>query len=224
MKHILTLLAIFITSLTFSQDKIEKTVGEFSTLKVYDLIEVTMIQSDEDKLVITGKNTEDVVVVNRNGKLKIKMKLKEIFDGNNTNVTLYFTKIDVIDANEGAKISVIKTLKQFEVDLKTQEGGKISIDSDVTYLNIRAVTGGVIEVIGKAKNQDISLYTGGIYKGENCITQNANIAIRVAGEAYVNATEKVAIKIRAGGDVYIYGNPRVIDESRVFGGRIKRID
>ena len=50
------------------------------------------------------------------------------------------------------------------------------------------------------------------------------MAIRAAGEAYVNASGKVDVKIRAGGDVYIYGNPRLVDESRVFGGRIKRMN
>ena len=224
MKNLAKILVMLITSITIAQDDIEKTIGEFSTLKVYDLIEVAMIQSDEDKVVISGKNTEDVSVVNKNGKLKIKMKLKEIFDGDDTKVTLYYTKIDLIDVNEGAKVWLKNTIKQFEIDFKAQEGGRIESDVDVTYLNIRAVTGGVIQVNGSSKHQDVSLYTGGIYQGEDCKTEDTKIAIRAAGEAHVNASEEVNIKIRAGGDVYIYGNPRVVDESRVFGGRIKRVN
>lgn len=223
MKNLVTLFAILITAFAGAQNTVEKTVGEFSTLKVYDLIEVKMIKSDTDRLVITGKNTKDVNIVNKNGTLKIKMKFEEIFDGNNTTVTLYYTKVDVIDANEGAYITVDNTIEQFEIDLQSQEGATIKADLKVTYTNIRAVTGGVVETSGSSKNQDVILYTGGVYKGENCTTENTDVAIRVAGEAHINATEGVDIKIRAGGDVYIYGDPKKVDESRVFGGRIKRM-
>ncbi|WP_353777140.1 DUF2807 domain-containing protein [Winogradskyella sp. 3972H.M.0a.05] len=223
MKKTLVMLLLCLSTSIIAQNTREKTVGEFSTLKVYDLIEVKMVKSDIDKVVISGKNTEDVKIVNKNGKLKIKMKLEEIFDGNNTSVTLYYTNIEVIDANEGAYVMVDDTIEQFEIELKTQEGGKIKADVNVTYADIRSVTGGSIELSGTAKNQDISLYTGGIYKGETCKSENSEVAIRAAGVAHINASELLKIKIRAGGDVYIYGDPKRVDESRVFGGRIKRM-
>jgi uncharacterized pyridoxamine 5'-phosphate oxidase family protein len=223
MKKLVTLFTILITVFAGAQNSVENTVGEFTTLKVYDLIEVKMIKSDIDRLVISGKNTKDVNIVNKNGTLKIKMNLEEIFDGNQTTVTLYYSHVDVIDANEGAYITVDNTIEQFEIDLQSQEGATIKANLKVTYANIRAVTGGVVETTGVSKNQDITLYTGGVYKGEKCLTENTEVAIRIAGEAYVNATEGVDIKIRAGGDVYIYGNPKKVDESRVFGGRIKRM-
>mgnify|MGYP000598215515 CR=1 FL=1 len=59
-KLISLLLIIFISFYSTSQNTIEKTVGEFNELKVYDLIEVELIKSSEDKVVISGKNKEDV--------------------------------------------------------------------------------------------------------------------------------------------------------------------
>lgn len=223
MRKTILVLALLVSVFAFSQNDYEKTVGEFSTLKVYDLIEVKMVKSNKNKVVIHGKNKEQVKIVNKNGTLKIKMKLKEIFDGNNTSITLYYTNIETIDANEGAYIVVDNTLEQFEVDLKTQEGGKIKAQLNVTYANIRAVTGGEIELSGTATNQDVSLYTAGIYNGKECVSENTDVAIRAAGVARVNTSEILNIKIRAGGDVYIYGEPKKVDESRVFGGRIKRM-
>jgi len=223
MKNIITLFTILITAFAGAQNIVEKTIGEFSTLKVYDLIHVKMIKSDVDKVTITGTNAKNVQVVNKSGKLKIRMNLEESFDGSNTTVTLYYTKIDVIDANEGAYITVQDTIKQFDLKLKAQEGGTIKLSLDVTYTDIKAVTGGIIEVKGKSKNQKINLTTGGIFKGKNCQSENTEIIIKAAGEAHINATEGIEIKIRAGGDVYIYGNPKKVDESKVFGGRIKHI-
>ncbi len=224
MKNIFTLFAIMIATAATGQNTIEKSVGEFQELKVYDLIEVELIKSKENKLVISGKNAEDVVVVNRNGKLKIKMKLEESFDGNKTTAKLYYTSLDILDANEGALITSEQKIKQFEIELRAQEGGRINVPLKVKTASIKSVTGGIIETSGKSEKQNISINTGGVYRGKNLKTVTTIIAIRAAGEADVNASDLVDIKIRAGGDVFIYGNPDRVDESRVIGGRIKRMD
>lgn len=206
-----------------AQETLEKTIGEFSTVKVYDLINLKMIKSDINKVIVSGKNRRDVEVVNKNGKLKIRMNLEESYDGNDTVIILHYTSVDVIDANEGAKVTIEEPIEQYEIDLKTQEGAEITAELNTTYANFRAVTGGVLNVSGSSKNQDISIYTGGAFNGEDFITEQTEVSINAAGEAYINATEYVDVRIKAGGDVFIYGNPKQVDESRVLGGRIKRM-
>ena len=223
MKKIILIFAMCIGFSINAQETLEKKVGEFSTVKVYDLINLKMVKSDENKIVVSGKNRKDVEVVNKNGKLKIRMNLEESYDGNNTVVILHYTSVDVIDANEGAKVTLNGPIEQYEIDLKTQEGAEITAELKTTYANFRAVTGGIINVIGSSKNQDISIYTGGVFNGEDFITEQTEVSINAAGEAYVNATEYVDVRIKAGGDVYIYGKPKQVDESRVLGGRIKRM-
>ncbi|WP_439153393.1 head GIN domain-containing protein, partial [Winogradskyella sp.] len=196
---------------------------EFSTVKVYDLINLKMIISDENKVVISGKNKKDVEILNKNGKLKIRMKLEESYDGNDTVVVLHYTSVDVIDANEGAKVEVKNVIEQYEIDLKTQEGAEITAELKTSYANMRAVTGGIINASGLSKNQDISIYTGGIFNGETFITEQTEVSINAGGEAYVHATEYVDVRIKAGGDVFIYGDPNQVDQNRVLGGRIKRM-
>ena len=79
MKHVFTVLILVYAITTMAQNSIEKTVGEFTELKVFDLIEVEMIKSNENKVSISGKNNKEVVVNNKNGKLKIKMNIEKIF-------------------------------------------------------------------------------------------------------------------------------------------------
>ncbi|WP_422106639.1 head GIN domain-containing protein [Winogradskyella sp.] len=223
MKNILFLLVILLSINISAQQTIEKTVGEFKTLKVFDLINVKMKKSDENKVIISGKNRKDVQVINKNGKLKIRMKLEESYDGNDTVIILHYTSVEVIDANEGANVKVEDPIEQFEIDFKTQEGGAITAELKTSYANFRAVTGGIINVSGSSKNQDISIYTGGVFNGEELQTEKTEVSINAGGEAYVNASEKVEVRIKAGGDVFIYGDPKVVDENRVLGGRIKRM-
>ncbi|MTE27169.1 head GIN domain-containing protein [Winogradskyella ouciana] len=223
MKNIILTLALLFSCSITAQDTIEKTVGEFNTVKVYDLINLKMKKSDENKVVIYGKNRKDVQVLNNNGKLKIRMKLEESYDGNDTVVILYYTSVDVIDANEGAKVNVDETLEQYEIDLKAQEGAEITADIKTTYANIRAVTGAVINTTGSSKNQDISIYTGGVFNAKELKTEQTEVSINAGGEAYINASEYVDVRIKAGGNVFIYGNPKLIDEKTVLGGKVKRM-
>lgn len=224
MKNILKTLVFLVSFISFSQTPIVKTIGEFTELKAYDLINVEMIRSNENKVEISGDNAHDVVVINKNGKLKIRMELDEIFDGNKTDVKLYYTNVDIIDANEGAYISSQDNIEQYELTLKSQEGGYIKLKTDLKQANIKAVTGGIIELTGSTDKQDINITTGGIFKGKDFESKTTKIAIKAGGEADVNAIDELDIKIRAGGDVFIYGDPKVVNESRALGGRIKRMN
>lgn len=223
MKILVRILALIIVTFSFSQNSIEKKIGEFKELKAFDLINVTMIQSNENKVVILGRNRRNVQVLNKNGKLKIRMELEESYDGNDTDVTLYYTSVDIIDANEGAKINIEGKLKQFDVELKAQEGAEITANIKTNYTDVRAVTGGIINLTGTSKNLDVSIYTGGEFDGQDLATESTEVSINAAGEARVNASEFVEARVRAGGEVYIYGDPKEIDQKTVLGGKVKRM-
>jgi len=224
MKNILTIALILVSTTFLAQSPITTTVGEFKELKVYDLIDVNLVESEENKIIISGKNTDKVVFVNKNGVLKLKMKINELFNGDDTTVTLHYTGVDIIDVNEGASVSSNGTIKQFEINLNAQEGATIQVSLDVSYTNVKSITGGSIKASGVSKNQDISINTGGVYNGKELKTETTDVTVTAAGEARVHASGLVTAKVTAGGNVYIYGNPESVDESKVMGGNIKRMD
>ena len=119
MKTIFTLLFISITLQIYAQNPIEKTIGEFNEVKVYDRIEVNLIKSTINKVEITGEDIEDVEVINKDGKLKIRMKLDKIFNGDRTFVAVHYTKLNIIDGNEGAYISSNELIEQEYIELKS---------------------------------------------------------------------------------------------------------
>jgi hypothetical protein len=224
-KHqIISYLTICYCFLAFSQETVEKTIGDFNIVKVYDLINVEMVKSDSNQIQITGVHRNDVELVNRNGTLKIRMNPVKSFDGDDVYVTLFYKLIDVIDANEGSEIKVRDLIDQYEIDLKAQEGAEIEAQLKVTYANIKSITGGIITAKGASTNQDVSVYTGGVFQGEDLETSFSEVSIQAGGEIYVNCKDRLDIKIRAGGNVYVYGNPKVIDEKRVLGGRVRRME
>src|SRR5690606_263751 len=133
MKKLIFIAMLCVSAISFSQQTTE--VGDFSELKVYDLITVKLVPSDENRVVIAGRNTEYVKTINDNGVLKIRMELEERFDGSATTVTAYFKRISIIDANEGSEINSETEIKVPSLELKAQEGGKIDIAVATENLN-----------------------------------------------------------------------------------------
>ena len=224
MKSIVYLTVLFITCSLTAQNPLDQNVGDFNEVKVYDLIEVNLVKSTENKVVITGDDVQDVEVFTKNNTLKIRMKLDKIFNGNKTFVAVHYTNLKTIDGNEGAFITSNEMIEQDYIELKAQEGARLKIGLDVNNVEIKAVSGGIVETKGKANSQDINLNTGGIYDGKAFETLTTNVSIKAAGEADVKASKTVNAKVRAGGDINIYGNPKTINQDTALGGRIKRMD
>ena len=220
MKYFYSFVMLLVASTMLGQRTINQEVGDFSTIKVFDLIEVNMIQSDENRVSIKGENIDDVKIINDDGVLKLRMKLEKRFDGNRTFIEVYFTDIDVIDANEGAYIVANEMIEQNSLQLRAQEGGRINVGLDANHVKAKAVTGGIIEVSGIAVSQEVTLTTGGIFEGRGLETKETEIKITAAGEADIFATDKAKVRVTAGGDVNIYGNPARVDKKSFAGGRI----
>ena len=170
---------------------------------------------------MSGEDADDVEIINKNGILKVRMKLERTFDGTKTFVAVHYKTIEVIDGNEGAKIFGNELIVQDKIELRAQEGAILRIGLDVKNVEVRAVSGGIIETKGKAKSQEITINTGGIYQGKEFITESTKVKVSAGGEADVNASENVNAKITAGGDIYIHGNPKNVKKKQTFGGRIK---
>ncbi|MGD1945312.1 MAG: head GIN domain-containing protein [Croceivirga sp.] len=224
MKKIITLILLTLSIQGFSQRIIDKSVGDFHAVKVFDLIEVNLIQSDENKILIKGRNVDDIKWVNKDGILKLRMQFDKKFTGEDTFIEVYYQDLDVIDANEGAQITCNEMVKKNTIELRAQEGGQIKIGMDVAVVEIRAVTGGIIQASGLAENQSIVINTGGIFEGSDLRTSRSDVKISAGGEAEVFASERVNIDVKAGGDVVVYGNPKYVNKKTFVGGRIRIVD
>ncbi|PIE99764.1 MAG: chaperonin [Maribacter sp.] len=226
MKNLVGLvLLLFLCQMAVAQDnKITQDIQPFSELKVFDGLSINLIKSEENKAIITGVNTDNVVIVNNNGVLKIRMQITKIFSGYRTFIDLYYTdKILVVDVNEDARVYSKDGIDQDVLELKAQEGGELDINVKVEQLLIKAVTGGTIKSSGSADLQDIAINTGGIYEGKGLITKFSTINVNAGSRAEIYATDYVKASVKAGGEVLVYGNPKKMEEKTIFGGIITRM-
>jgi hypothetical protein len=200
--------------------QVTKNIGDFDEVKVFDRINLELIPSSENKIEITGKRSNDVEVVNKNGEVKIRMKLEKLLKGEDVTAKLYFSELKSIDASEGSYIICDAIFKQTSLDITAREGAEIRLKLDLQKANIKAVTGGIIKVTGNATNQDAKIGTGGILEADNLETAQTSVTITTGGEADVRATDLVDAKVRAGGTITVFGSPKQINKKTTLGGTI----
>tara|TARA_B100000795_G_scaffold66338_1_gene45402 strand:+ start:893 stop:1582 length:690 start_codon:yes stop_codon:yes gene_type:complete len=229
MKNILYICALLFSFNALAQSIITKNLGDFTTLKVYNGIEVELIKSKENKLVITGEKSEIVKVKTVNNTLKISLPFSLIPEKNAADgkvlIKLYYNKnIAIIDANEGSTITG-KEIIQDKLEVNSQERAFINLVVKVKYLDVRASSGGMIKLTGTAKNQNVDVDLYGIYNGFSLKNEsNSTVKAGTGAKAEIFAGETLNAKVSFGGSIFYKGNPVVVKDKKIIGGIIQKRD
>lgn len=215
----LPFLMIF-SGLTVLGQDVEENLGNFSELKTFNAVEVEVIPSDHNKIVITGHSKNDVKFNIIEDRLEIRLGLDNIWSKNNTRITLYTKDLQTIDANEGSMIEVSGEMKAEELTFRTQEGANIDANVNSRKIHAKAVSGGKLSLEGNAEEQEVEINTGGHYYGKNLRTKRTEVSAGTAGKGEIYATDHVKATAKLGGTVEIFGNPDEVDKKTSLGGRI----
>lgn len=207
MKKYVFVLGMFLLHISlFAQKETTESLEKFQEIKVYDRIKATLVQSQENKVIIKGDDRDEVEATVKDGLLKIRMETGNFLDGDDIRVTVYHTEtLSLIDSNEGAVIDSEGPLTSSQLEVRAQEGGLIEMEIKVGDLTLKAVSGGEISLTGKADHQDITVNTGGKAYNKLLKTGTTVVTVSAGGIADVDASEKVDAKVRAGGAINIYG-------------------
>jgi hypothetical protein len=225
MKKVWFIIAFLASNLIISQTTITKKLGDFHELKVYNGIELELVKSDEQKLVITGEKAEKVKVKNSSGTLKISLKFPDLSADGKVEVKLYYkNEIKTIDGNEGATITG-KGINQTQLEIKAQERAFINLVIQTKHLRVKSSSGGIIKLSGNSKNQDIDLDLYGVYHGYGLkVSDNSSLRVGSGAKAEISAGETLNAKVTFGGSIFYKGNPEVIKDKKVAGGIIRNVD
>jgi len=218
MKHTFLLTTLLITFFSFSQNQTNRDPGDFHKLQTYDLLKVNLIKSNENKAVISGKHTGNVVIKNKNGELKVRMGVEKRLSGSETKVDLYYKNIYRIEAKEGSFVFSKDTIIEPSLFIKSESGARVSLKVNTSDLVSRALSGGKITLTGKARHNKIDAYTGGWVNVKNLTTQTTKVFIKAGGVVDVYATALLELDLKAGGEANVYHKTSKIVEKITLGG------
>jgi len=217
MKHIVVFFLIG-TFTFFGQSKIDRSLGDFSKVAVYDGINLELIKSEENKVEITGKNTKFVVVKNKNGDLKIRLNLEKRFSGDRTKVTLFYKTLYNIISHEGSNVFSRDTIKQADLNIKANTGSTQNILVFLNTLNTTATTGAKINILGSAEYHDSSVSTGAEINAKNLSSDEAYVTSTTGGSVDVSATKELEANSKLGGIINVHERTIKIMENISVGG------
>ncbi len=220
MQKIVVVLVVFLSQLGFSQSNVTKKLGDFTKVTSFDQIDVLLVPSNENKIILSGEGANEVELVTKNDELKIRMPLTKMLKGDDISATVYYKNIDAVEANEGSRISSEATFHSVNFDIIAKEGSEIKLKLDVERVSIKASDGSKIDVEGNATNQEVLVNTGGIYDAKQLRSKLVSITVNAGGEATIFTTDFVDAKVRAGGDIEIFGKPKQINQKVIAGGTI----
>jgi Putative auto-transporter adhesin, head GIN domain len=219
MKKLIMLGILFITYNSNAQ--VTKNLGDFDKVTAFDKITVQLVAADENKIVLKGTFEAEAEIINNNGELKIRLPIGKFLNGDDLVATVYFKKLEVLEANEGSIVSSNTEIKAIDFTLIAKEGSQIKAIVNAEKISVTSASGAEIYLSGETKNLDVVTNSGGKFEGENCISSQATVSVNAGGYAKVYATDLVNAKTRAGGAITIYGKPKQINQKTVFGGTIK---
>lgn len=218
MKKTALLLLLCISQFVTAQ--ITKNLGDFSKVKVFDRINVTLIKADENKIVITGNRADEVELVTKNNELKVRMGFTKLLAGDDIEAKLYYKNIDGVEAHEGSFIASSDTFSVPSFDILSKEGATVKLKLDVQKLSSKLRSGGIAELSGKSTIHDANINSGGVLEAKELITEQTEISVSAGGEADIYASKLVEAKTTAGGDITVFGNPEIVDKKTTLGGDI----
>lgn len=227
MKKIVFIIALMFSFILAAQTTINKTLGDYTELKVYNGIELELIKSADQKLEITGEKSEKVKIKNVNNTLKLSLPFSLKPDNNAADgkilIKLYYNKsIAILDANEGATITG-KDFNQDKLEVNAQERAFINLTTKVKYLTVKTSSGGIIKLSGTTKNQEVAVDLYGVYNGFDMKTSgNSGVFAGTGAKAEVFAGETLSAKVSFGGSIFYKGNPEVVKDKKVIGGIIQK--
>ena len=222
MKHIVII--FLLGTFTFlGQSKIDRNLGDFSKVAVYDGINLELIKSDENKVEITGKNTNFVVVKNKNGDLKIRLNLERRFSGDKTKVSLFYKTLYNIISHEGSNIFSKDTIKQADLNVKANTGSTLNFIVALNTLNTTSATGSTVNLSGNAEYHDCSTSTGAEIDAEKLTTTETYATSTTGGLIEVSATKELEANSKLGGIINVHYKTDKIVESISLGGVVNYI-
>ena len=222
MKHIVIIFLLG-TFTFFAQSNIDRDLGDFSKVAVYDGINLELVKSDENKVEITGKNTNFVVVKNKNGDLKIRLNLERRFSGDKTKVTLFYKTLYNIISHEGSNVFSKDTIKQADLNVKANTGSTLNIIVALNTLNTTSATGSTVNLSGSAEYHDCSTSTGAEINAEKLTTTETYATSTTGGLIEVSATKELEANSKLGGVINVHKKTDKIVESISLGGVVNYI-
>lgn len=216
MKTIYTMATLAFFGLASAQKTIE--IQEFKSLAISGDVTITLVQSNENKLVIDGVSQDDedeeISVSQRSGALAI---------GGDGKATLYYKKsFESLAVASDAVVIGKDEIKVRALAIAVAEDATVDLTVNVTRLNTAAASDAIVNLKGEAEEHNVSLDSDSVLNAVELKTKSTTVTATNDAIANITATDTVNATADSDAVIDINGNPKTVNETATNDGVIKR--
>ena len=219
------ILVFLITTSVFAQTKTVTPGSSFKNVKVSTGLFVEIKTGvDESKIEVKGSERNKVNIEIDENELQLSLPVGQAFTEAEILVTVYTKSVEELKVRSGSEVEFISEVKQDQISLIASEGSYIGGKLKIGNLEVRAVTGASISLVGEADTSNVEVKTGGAFDAENLTTATTTVKVSFGGEASVLASESCTASVKAGGNIRVFGSPETIRQNVKLGGNITLVE
>ncbi len=223
-KFIALLVALLSLQSGYTHIRDTMTLAHFDQIIATGIIEVTLQQGNEEKLVLVTNDfdRDDVKVMVTEGVLKIFV-VKSLIKDAKIEVFVTYKQLRRIKANTGASVSSENIIEIDKLDLKANSGARIELELQVNDLHARLAEGAQIQLSGTTESQDITASSGANFYGFELTSDYTYVNANTGGRAEVIANKSIEATANTGGRIEYKGDPETIKIKDYLGGEIENL-
>ena len=199
-----------------------QTIDRYEELRIVSGLEVHIENGLENEVIITGSDADKINVSSEDGKVRLSVSLSGLLEERNYDIKVVVKdSIEVIDINQGSRVSLNANLDQKKIEVRVQEGATFEGRLETGLVVIRAVSGGSINVQGLATMLKLTVNTGASVDAFDLNCSTADVLSMSGGIAQVSVYNILNAQVKFGGSIQYRGQPEVLNEKKVLGGSIE---
>lgn len=188
-------------------------IKPFTSLAIGGHIEVTLVQSKENKVVV-AEGDDNLKVASVKGSLALNSD-----DG--VKLTLHYNgNINELAVAGGVEFATKGKLKTDKLNVSVASGSEVRLEIDAKNINAAVASGAEMIAEGTTEKLSVTVGSGGDFIAEKLKTDSAEVTVASGADAKIFATGTVDANVASGGDLAIYGNPKKVNEIISEGGDI----
>lgn len=206
--------------------KQERSVGNFTGIKVGGAFNVYLKQANSTKVVVEAEEDlhDDIRTEVKGGVLHIDMKWDWKWNKNHEKINIYINidKMDYLDVSGAADLSAADPIRVDDLELECSGAGDIDLELSARSLDVTVSGAGDLRISGSTDRQKVRLSGAGDYKAGDLKSKYTYAKASGAGSVTVHASEEIEAFASGASSVKYYGNPEKERTSSSGAGSIRQ--
>ena len=198
-------------------------IGNFNEIKIGGNYDVTLIRSDETKVVIeTDENLFRYINTEYFDQILNVNSVRNLNSTEGIKIEIYYKKLNKIYSTGASSIKHEGVLVTEELDINLSGVGSIELEIQTNKVRANLTGAGVVQLSGDSHFQETHISGAGGLKAFDLKSKECSINLSGVGGAEVFASEKLEATITGVGGIIYDGNPKIIEKQITGFGKIKR--